>query len=268
MEIKTALVAQKELNVLRGISYEPAVNGFELSLTKTLPDASGAATEATYTNYEPALLPFTTWFPAEEGKIRNSSLIEFTDCLSLEGSGLIQGWQIREATGGPVWYAGHLRQGMSIEYQYNFFFDTIDKNFVLNLNNSTLPDCCGVDLLNRRANVLRGSSLTPQATITVELMKRVVTGQTVTYVPLDSAGYAPAEYALTAGAWLNPGLTRTTENLLPIVFDQFEADTGEIRGYRLISEGEMWYQGLLAPGKFGWNRDKLTILPGGIVIKA
>lgn len=262
MERKTAITAQRELNVLRGIAYAltaPPV----LELTTDLPDANGVATPVATGGYAAAPLPYSIWFPAENGKIANAGRIEFPIATA---SYRPQGWQIK--VGSEILFAGHLREGMTIEVGSKFFIDTVDKNFVLDLANSLLPQCCSVNLLNRRLNVLRGQTITPQSTITIHLGKTAPSLLTGEMIEINAAGYVPAEYPCAAGSWSDPALIRTMENALEIPFQQFQSDTGEIRGYQIKSEGELWYWGELGPGKYGWNRDILSILPGGLRLSA
>lgn len=262
MERKTALTAQRELNVYRGIAYALSAPPV-LELTSDLPDANGVATAITGGGYAAAPLPYSIWFPAADGKIANAGRIEYPVATAAYRP---QGWQIK--SGGDILYAGHLREGMTIDVGSKFFFDTVDKNFVLDLANSLLPQCCSKQLLNRRLNVLRGQTITPQATLTIRLGKTVPNSIDGSMIEISAAGYVPAEFACSSGNWTDPALTRIIENAVEIPFQQFQADTGEIRGYQIESEGELWYWGELGPGKYGWNRDILSILPGGLRISA
>lgn len=262
METKSPVLVGYQLNVLRGVSFSVS-DVPKLRLGTTLPNAVGAIAEVALGGYLPYDLPSNEMYAADHGKIRNATQLIFPVATA---SYMVQSWQITVGT--EVFYAGHLRSGETVEIGDYFFFDTdLDKCFQIDeANGGGLPQCASIALRNRRLNaVFKGQPLTPQASITVRLTKtkpNPLTGEAELLSP-----NAEKDYPCSTAGWTDPGLTREMTTLLPIQFDQFTADTGPIGGYQILSEGELWYWGELAPGKYGWNRDLLTIEPGGIILR-
>lgn len=262
MEVKSPVLVQHQLNVLRGIAFS-VTDIPRLRLGTTLPNASGVIAEVVDAGYVPVDLDNTKMYAADFGKTSNSAILQYPVAVA---SYRPISWQV--TVGADIFYAGHLRNGETIEPPNYFFFDThFTKNFTIDESNGGgLPQCTSVALRNKRLNaVFKGQALTPQSSITIKLTKTTphpLTGDAESLAPV-----AEKEYPCALASWVDPALTRETENLLPIAFDQFTADTGPIGGYQIWSEGEMWYWGTLAPGKYGWNRDLLTIEPGGIIIR-
>ena len=262
METKSPILVQKQLNVLRGIDLS-ITEVPKLRLGTTLPNATGAIAEVTGGGYVAYDLTSSKMYPADNGKTSNNSILAYPASTAIYKP---ISWQV--TVGSDIFYAGHLRNGENIEPPDYFFFDTHpDKCFTIDEGNGGgLPQCTGISLRNKRLNaVFKGQALTPQSTIKIQLTKTAPNPLTGSAEPL--AITAQQEYPCALNSWLDPGLNRQTENLLPISIPQFTADTGPIPGYQIWSENELWYWGSLAPGKFGWNRDLLTIEPGGIVIR-
>lgn len=262
MEVKSPVLVQHQLNVLRGIAFS-VTDIPRLRLGTTLPNASGVIAEVTDGGYVPIDIDNTKMYAADAGKTSNSTILAYP-----AATGIYKpiSWQV--TVGAEIFYAGHLRNGETIAPPNYFFFDThFSKNFTIDESNGGgLTQCTSVALRNKRLNaVFKGQALTPQSAITIKLTKPIphpLTGEAELLTPVTEK-----EYPCALASWSDPGLLRETENLLPIAFDQFTADTGPIGGYQIWSEGEMWYWGTLAPGKYGWNRDLLTIEPGGIIIR-
>lgn len=262
METKSPILVQKQLNVLRGIAFS-VTDVPRLRLGTTLPNSSGVIAEVTGGGYVPLDLDNNKMYAADAGKTSNSAKLVYPAATATYN---IVSWQV--TVGAETFYAGHLRNGETIEPPNYFFFDTwSEKNFTIDESNGGgLVQCTSIALRNKRLNaVFKGQALTPQSAITIKLTKTAphpLTGTAELLTPT-----AEKEYPCALASWADPLLTRQTQNLLPIAFDQFTADTGPIGGYQIWSEGEMWYWGTLAPGKYGWNRDLLTIEPGAIIIR-
>lgn len=264
METKSPILVQKELNTLRGIAFSISEVP-KLRLGTTLPDANAVIAEVTGGGYLPYDLPSIKMYAAADGRASNSAILAYPVATALYNAPIVS-WQV--TVGADIFYAGHLRSGETIEIGNYFFFDTFpEKNFTIDLaNGNGLPQCTTITLRNRRLNaVFKGQPLTPQASVTIRLVKDDLNMVTGIGTPLTPS--AEVEYPCATGSWTDPALTRQTETLTTISFEQFTADTGPIGGYQLLSEGELWYWGKLTPGKYGWDRDLLTIEPGGIVIK-
>lgn len=262
METKSPLLVQKHLNVIRGIEFA-ATEIPKLRLGTTLPNANAVIAEVVGGGYLPYDLDNSKMYAANMGKTSNSAILLFPAATSIYKP---ISWQV--TVGADIFYAGHLRSGETIEPPNYLFFDSYpDKNFTIDeANGGGLIQCVGIELRNRRLNAtFKGQTLTPQSAVTIKLTKTIPHPLTGDAEPL--APVAEKEYPCALTSWVDPGLTRETENLLQIPFEQFTADTGPIGGYQIYSEGELWYWGTLAPGKYGWNRDLLTIEPGGIVIR-
>lgn len=264
MENKSPVLVQHQLNVLRGIAFS-VLEVPRLRLGTTLPDANGVIAEVTTTGtgYLPYDLDNTKMFAADAGRSRNSAILAYPAATAIYKP---ISWQV--TVGADIFYAGHLRNGETIDPPNYFFFDThTDKNFTIDeANGGGLVQCVSIALRNKRLNaVFKGQALTPQSATTIRLTKTAPDPLTRNAELL--APIAEKEYPCALTSWRDPLLTRQTDNLLPISFEQFTADTGPIGGYQILSEGELWYWGTLAPGKYGWNRDLLTIEPGGIIIK-
>ena len=262
MEVKSPILVQKQLNVMRGIAFS-VTDIPRLRLGTTLPNASGVIAEVSGGGYLPYDLENSKMYAADAGKTSNSAKLIYPAATATYKP---ISWQV--TVGADIFYAGHLRNGETIDPPDYFFFDTWpDKNFTIDeANGGGLIQCVGIDLRNKRLNAtFKGQALTPQGAITIKLTKTAphpLTGQ------LEANTFvAEKEYPCATTSWENPLLTRKTENLLPIAFEQFTADTGQIPGYQIWSENELWYWGTLAPGKYGWNRDLLTVEPGGIIIR-
>jgi hypothetical protein len=262
METKSPILVQKQLNVIRGIALS-VTEVPKLRLGLTLPDANAIITEVSGGGYLPYDLTSSKMYAADNGKTSNSSILAYPASIAIYKP---ISWQI--TVGADIFYAGHLRNGETIEPPDYFFFDTHPtKNFTIDeANGGGLIQCVGIQLRNKRLNaVFKGQALTPQSATTIKLTKTAPNPLTGEAEPLVPA--AEKEYPCALSSWVDPALTRETQNLLPIAFNQFTADTGPIAGYQIWSENELWYWGTLAPGKYGWNRDLLTIEPGGIVIR-
>lgn len=262
METKSPVLVQRQLNVLRGLAFS-VLEIPKLRLGTTLPNASGVIVEVIEGGYLPVNLESINMYAADAGKTSNSAILPYPVATA---SYRPISWQITVGT--DIFYAGHLRNGETIDPPNYFFFDTnFAKNFTIDESNGGgLGQCTSIALRNKRLNaVFKGQALTPQSAITIKLTKTAPNPLTGEAEPLTPV--AEKEYLCALASWQDPLLTRQTQNLLPIAFNQFTADTGPIGGYQIWSEGELWYWGTLAPGKYGWNRDLLTIEPGGIVIK-
>ncbi len=262
METKSPVLVQRQLNTLRGIAFSVSEVP-RLRLGTTLPDANGVFAEVVGGGYLPFDLDNSKIFAADAGKSSNSAILAYPAATATYKP---ISWQV--TVGADIFYAGHLRNGETISPPDYFFFDThFTKNFTIDEGNGGgLPQCVSIPLRNKRLNaVFKGQALTPQSAITIRLTKTAPNPLTGDAEPLAPA--AQKDYPCAAASWKDPLLTRETENLLPIAFEQFTADTGPIGGYQIWSEGELWYWGTLAPGKYGWNRDLLTIEPGGIIIR-
>lgn len=262
METKSPILVQRQLNTLRGIAFS-VTEIPKLRLGTTLPNASAVIAEVTGGGYVPYDLASNKMYAADNGKTSNSAILPYPAATATYRP---ISWQV--TVGADIFYAGHLRNGETVEPPDYFFFDTWpDKNFTIDEGNGGgLAQCVGIALRNKRLNaVFKGQALTPQSTTTVKLTRTAPNPLTGSAEPLVPA--AQQEYPCALASWTDPGLTRQMENLLPIAFPQFTADTGPIGGYQIWSENELWYWGTLAPGKYGWNRDLLTVEPGGIVIK-
>lgn len=262
METKSPILVQKQLNVIRGIAFS-VTDVPRLRLGTTLPNASGVIAEVIGGGYVPFDLDNAKMYAADAGKTSNSARLLYPVATATYRP---ISWQV--TVGADIFYAGHLRVGETIEPPDYFFFDTWpDKNFTIDESNGGgLEQCTSIALRNKRLNaVFKGQALTPQSAITIKLTKTAPHPLTGSAEPLSPV--AEKEYPCALGSWVDPALTRETQNLLPIAFDQFTADTGPIGGYQIWSEGEMWLWGTLAPGKYGWNRDLLTVEPGGIIIR-
>lgn len=264
METKSPALVQHQLNVLRGIAFS-VLEVPRQRLGTTLPNANGVIAEVTTTGtgYLPFDLDNSKMFAADAGKTSNSSILRYPNATA---NYKIVSWQI--TVGAEIFYAGHLRTGETIEPPNYFFFDTYPtKNFTIDeANGGGLAQCTGIALRNKRLNaVFKGQAITPQSAVTIRLVKPgldPLTGEGELLSPT-----AEKEYPCALTSWRDPLLTRQTDNLLPISFEQFTADTGPIGGFQLLSEDELWHWGTLAPGKYGWNRDLLTIEPGGLIIR-
>ena len=262
MELKSPILVQKQLNVFRGIAFTVA-DIPKLRLGTTLPNAIAVIAEVTGGGYAAIDIPSNKMFAADKGKIGNSAMLPYA-VASVEY--MAQSWQV--TVGADIYYAGHLRSGETIEVGNYFFFDIApEKNFTIDeANGGGLPQCVSIALRNKRLNaVFKGQPLTPQSAITIKLTRTSpdpITGEAVLLTPA-----AEKEYPCATASWTDPGLTRQMENLLSIPFPQLTADTGPIGGYQIWSEGEMWMWGALTPGKYGWNRDLMTIEPGGIILR-
>ncbi|HLO49450.1 MAG TPA: hypothetical protein VK211_13630 [Kamptonema sp.] len=262
METKSPILVQHQLNVLRGIAFS-VTEIPKLRLGTTLPNASGVIAEVAGGGYLPVDLDNTKMFAADAGKTSNSAILQYPIATAAYRP---ISWQV--TVGADIFYAGHLRNGETIEPPNYFFFDThFTKNFTIDESNGGgLVQCTSIPLRNKRLNaVFKGQALTPQSATTIKLTKTAPHPLTGDAEPL--APVAEKEYPCALTSWRDPLLTRQTDNLLPIAFEQFTADTGQIPGYQIWSENELWYWGTLAPGKYGWNRDLLTIEPGGIIIR-
>lgn len=262
METKSPILVQKQLNVIRGIALS-VTEVPRLRLGTTLPNTSGVISEVVGGGYLPLDLDSAKMYAADAGKTSNSAILAYPAATAIYN---IVSWQI--TVGADIFYAGHLRNGETIEPPNYFFFDNhFTKNFTIDESNGGgLAQCTSIALRNKRLNaVFKGQALTPQSAVTIKLTKTApnpLTGVAELLTPT-----AEKEYPCALASWADPLLTRQTQNLLPIPFNQFTDDTGPIGGYQIWSEGEMWYWGTLAPGKYGWNRDLLTIEPGGIIIR-
>lgn len=262
METKSPVLVQRQLNVLRGLAFS-VLDIPKLRLGTTLPNASGVIAEVVGGGYLPLDLDNTKMYAADAGKTSNSAILPYPVATAIYNP---ISWQITVGT--DIFYAGHLRNGETINPPDYFFFDTNSaKNFTIDESNGGgLSQCTSIALRNRRLNaVFKGQALTPQSAITIKLTRVAPNPLTGEAEPLSPV--AEKEYLCALASWQDPLLTRQTQNLLPIAFNQFTVDTGPIGGYQIWSEGELWYWGTLAPGKYGWNRDLLTIEPGGIIIR-
>lgn len=262
METKSPVLVQHQLNVLRGIAFS-ATEVPKLRLGTTLPNTSAVIAEVSGGGYLPYDLESSKMYAADAGKTSNSAILPYPVATA---SYKPISWQV--TVGADIFYAGHLRNGETIEPPNYFFFDThFTKNFTIDESNGGgLVQCTSIALRNKRLNaVFKGQALTPQSATTIKLVKPGLNPLTGEGEPLSPT--AEKEYPCALTSWQDPLLTRQMDNLLPIAFDQFTADTGPIGGYQIWSEDELWYWGTLAPGKYGWNRDLLTIEPGGIIIR-
>lgn len=262
METKSPILVQKQLNVYRGIAFS-VTDVPRLRLGTTLPNATGAIAEVTGGGYQPYDLTSNKMYAADNGKTSNSAILAYSAATAAYRP---ISWQV--TVGADIFYAGHLRNGELIEPPDYFFFDTFpDKNFTIDEGNGGgLPQCVGIPLRNKRLNAtFKGQAITPQSAVTVKLTRTAPEPLTGSAEPLVPA--AQQDYPCALNSWTDPGLTRQIESLQSIVFPQFTADTGPIGGYQIWSENELWHWGVLAPGKYGWNRDLLTIEPGGIIIR-